>query len=498
VRHPLHTTPPDTGFPTGLLIDIDRSPGARVRSQLETILRREIKEGQLRPGAKLPPTRTLARELGIARSVVVEVYGQLVAEGFLEAFQGAGTRVRALAPPPKELRAETPPAPNTTFATGLPDPAFFPQREWLRAYSALFSGSSNQPLGRPDLRGRSELRTALAGYLSRVRGLRTSPSQLLICDGVSQSLSITARALRARGTRRIGVEDPCSASHRRLLASCGLQPVPVPVDRHGLVVSELAHAGLGAVVVGPAHSFPSGAVLSQARRRELARWAQESNALIIEDDYDAEFRFDSRPVAALQSLAPDHVLYTSSVSKVLDPALRIGWMATPERLISDVLGAKVVADTVTATFGQLALARFIDNGGLARHIRRVRPRYRLRRDLLLAELRSQAPELRPQGSEVGLHLYLPLPANVREADVLASAKQHGLHLEGATRHWTDPDSSVPAVLVGYGTLNESTVRRDVRALVAVTSSPPEPPRELAWPREQPLGHSETARTSAYC
>jgi GntR family transcriptional regulator / MocR family aminotransferase len=471
VRHELQTTPPDTGFPTGLLVDIDRSPGARVRTQLESTLRQAIQEGQLCPGTKLPPTRRLAGELGIARSVVVEVYGQLVAEGFIEAVQGAGTRVRAHATPSKELPPTTAQTLNKAFATGLPDPAYFPQREWLRAYGALFTGSSNQPLGRPDPRGRVELRTALAGYLSRVRGLRTSTSQLLICDGVSQALTIVARMLRTRGASRIAVEDPCFAAHRRLLASCGIEPIPIPVDRQGLIVSKLREADVAAVLVGPAHSFPSGAVLSQSRRRELIAWARERDALIIEDDYDAEFRFDRRPLAALQSLAPDHVLYASSVSKVLDPALRIGWISTPQRLTMDVLGAKVIADAATATFGQLALACIIESGGFARHIRRVRPRYRARRDRLLGELRTQAPELRPQGSDVGLHLLLPLPVNISESDVLAAAKRHGLHLEGAARHWATPGAGVPAVLVGYGTLNESTIQRDVRTLITAVLEP---------------------------
>ena len=463
----LHTTPPDTGFPTSLFLDIDHSPGARIRSQLEEALRREIQEGRLRAGTKLPPTRTLARELGISRSVVVEVYGQLAADGFIEAVQGAGTRVRALAPPAaQELRSVTRRPLSTAFATGLPDPAYFPQREWLRAYGSVFSGSSSQPLGCPDPRGRIELRTTLAGYLSRVRGLRTSSSQLLICNGVSQVLAVVARALLTRGSSRIGVEDPCFAPHRRLLASCGMQPVPIPVDRQGLVVEKLRQAGVDAVLVGPAHSYPSGAVLSGRRRRELVAWASEHDALIIEDDSDAEFRFERTPVGALQSLAPENVVYAGSVSKVLDPALQIGWVSSPQRLVPDLLGAKVIADDATATFGQLALARFVEEGGFARHIRRVRPRYRARRDRLLGELRAQAPELRPQGSEVGLHLFVPLPADVREADVIAAAKQDGLHVEGAAHHWADPDAGVPAVLIGYGTLNESTVERDVRTLVA--------------------------------
>ena len=476
-----HRAPPDTGFPTGLLLEIDRAPGARIRSQLETALRGEIQGGRIQPGTKLPPTRTLARELGIARSVVVEVYAQLAAEGFIDAVQGAGTRVRAQPQSAaSEPRPVTRPALSTPFATGLPDPAYFPQRHWLRAYSSVFTGPGSQPLGCPDPRGRAELRTALAGHLSRVRGLRTCPSQLLICNGVTHALTIIARALRARGVTRIGIEDPCFAAHRRLIASLEIQPVPIAVDAQGLLVGKLSEVDVDAVLVAPAHSYPTGAVLSRTRRRDLISWARRNDTLIIEDDYDAEFRFDASPIGALQSLAPENVLYAGSVNKVLDPALQIGWISVPPRLAPEVLEAKLIANTATETFGQLALARFVEDGGLARHIRRVRPRYRARRDRLLAELHAQAPGLRPKGADVGLHLYLPLPAEVREADVTAAAKQDGLDVEGSAKHWANWTAGVPAVLIGYGTMNETTVERDVRTLAAAILQPNRrhPPRAL--------------------
>jgi GntR family transcriptional regulator/MocR family aminotransferase len=463
----LHTNSLDTGFATGLLLRIDRSQSRRVRAQLEGALREEMQRGRLGPGAKLPPTRTLAHELQIARSVVVEAYSQLVAEGYLEAVQGAGTRVRAAA----STAASDPcpltgPSLNAVFTTGLPDPAYFPRKEWLRAYRSVLEDCGPEALGLPDPQGRIELRTALSDHLARVRGIKSSSAQLLICNGISQIITIVGRALRTRGATRVGIEDPCFATHRRLITSCGLQPVPIPVDGDGVMVARIREHRVDAMLVAPAHSYPSGAVLSPARRRELVAWATEHDALIIEDDYDAEFRFDRTPLEALQGLAPANVVYAGSASKVLNPCLRIGWVSAPKWFVQDLIGAKFVEDVANETLGQLALARFIEKGALARHIRRVRPRYRARRDRLLEELTTQASELRPQGAAAGLHLFVPLPEGIREADAIATARADGLRVEGAARHWADPKAGSPAVLVGYGMLNESSVERDVRSLVA--------------------------------
>jgi GntR family transcriptional regulator/MocR family aminotransferase len=288
----------------------------------------------------------------------------------------------------------------------------------------------------------------------------------VVTNGISQALMVTCRALHDRGARRIGIENPCFALHRRLIAACNMQPVPIPVDQSGLVVEAVHDAQVSAVLVAPAHSYPSGAVLSPARRVALVEWATRCDALIIEDDYDAEFRFDRNPVGALQSLAPENVLYAGSVSKVLNPAMRLGWMAAPERLLRDLISAKFVYDVATESLGQLALARFIEAGSLARHIRRVRPRYRARRDALLAALGAAAPELTPLGAVAGLHLFLPLPAGVIEHEVIAAAREDGLRVEGAAKHWAERTPAPPAVLVGYGVLREATLDADVTALVA--------------------------------
>jgi len=456
----------EPGFPTGLLVTLDRSSRSGVRSQLERELREAVQQRRLAPGAKLPPSRTLASELAIARSVVVEAYTQLVAEGYFEATQGAGTRVCRIPAPPDAKRSSSPARLNMAFTTGLPDPAFFPRKEWLRCYRAAVDACTDEVLGFPEPRGRIELRAVLADYLARVRAVRSSADEIVICNGISQAIAVVCRAMRARGASTIAVEDPCFEAHRRLVAACGLTPVPIGVDEHGIEVSRLIEADVAMVLVAPAHSYPSGAVLSPERRLALADWARQRDALIIEDDYDAEFRFDRTPVGALQGLAPGNVVHAGSVSKVLNPSLRIGWLAVPDWLLGDVIDTKFIEDVATETFGQLALARFIETGAFTRHIRRVRPLYRARRDQLLDALRSQAPDLRPQGAVAGLHLYVRLPQDVREGDLIAAAKENGLRVEGAARHWAAANETEPAVLVGYGMLRESTILRDVAALIA--------------------------------
>ena len=377
-------------FPADLLVQLDRSRPRSLRVQLERGLRKSIARGSLPPGTALPPSRVLAAELDVSRSLVVGAYEQLVIEGYLEARQGSGTRVRA-----QGLRGDgtgdgsadyepsgAGPAPATRDGgirrSGLPDPALFPRSDWL-----LY----------PHARGEPELRAALTAYLGRVRGVRTTPDQIVVCGGFSQAVTLLCRALGRRGVTRVAVEDPCFSLYRRIIRSTGLEPVPVPVDGQGLRTARLAGLDVGAVLLSPAHSYPSGAVLSADRRVQLLEWARAADALVIEDDYDAELRYDRLPVGALQGLDPDHVIYGGTVSKVLSPALRLGWIAAPPRLTGDIARAKFLEDFATEALGQLTLARFIESGAFARHLRRVRPVYRARRDSLLAALRTHLPSV---------------------------------------------------------------------------------------------------------
>ena len=461
-------------FPADLLVELDRSRPRGLRAQLERGLRQAIARGSLAPGTVLPPSRVLANELVVSRSLVVGAYEQLVIEGYLEARQGSGTQVRAL--PGISGTPGTAASGNALYwpvpvgrdgaipGSGLPDLALFPRDEWLRHYRDVLRESPDSALTYPPPRGVHELRTALTAYLGRVRGVRTSPDQIVVCGGFSQGLVLVCRALRRRGVTRIAVEDPCFVFHRTLIASAGLEAVPVPVDEQGLQASRLTGLDVGAVLLAPAHSYPSGVVLSADRRVELLNWARAADAFVIEDDYDAELRYDRLPIGALQGLDPERVVYGGTVSKVLSPALRLGWLVVPRQFIEDVITAKFADDFASEALGQLTLARFIDSGSLARHLRHVRPVYRSRRDRLLAELDAHLPQLRPSGEAAGLHLLLRLPAGLDPDFVSEAAADHGIHLEQASWHWADRDKAPSALLIGYGALRESTLAQGIAAL----------------------------------
>ena len=461
-------------FPADLLVELDRSRPHGLRAQLERGLRQAITRGSLPPGTVLPPSRVLAGELEVSRSLVVGAYEQLVIEGYLEARQGSGTQVRALPSTSRAPDADTPgnalywPIPvdrrGALPGSGLPDPALFPRDDWQRHYRDVMREMPDSSLTYPPPRGTLELRTALTAYLGRVRGVRANPDRIVICGGFSQGLALVCRSLLRRGVTRIAVEDPCFSLHRLLITTAGLTPVPVPIDEHGLRTSRLNGLGVGAVLLSPAHSYPSGVVLSADRRVELLDWARATDAFVIEDDYDAELRYDRLPIGSLQGLDPERVIYGGTVSKVLSPALRLGWLVAPPQLIEDIIAAKFREDFGSESLGQLALARFIDSGNFARHLRRVRPIYRSRRDRLLAELDEHLPQIQPSGEAAGLHLLLRLPADLDPDTVSDAAADHGIQMHQAASHWADRAEAPPSLLIGYGALRESTLAHGIAAL----------------------------------
>jgi GntR family transcriptional regulator/MocR family aminotransferase len=461
-----------------VLLRLDR-PGGRLRAQLEDQLRDAVRDGRLGPGAALPSSRALARELGVSRGVVVEAYAQLAAEGYLVARQGAPTRVSEAASPgpgatPAAAPGERPP--RYDFRTGRPDISLFPRNAWLASLRRALREAPDVRLDYGDPRGAPELRGALARYLGRVRGVAAEPERVIVTSGMAQGMALFARALRAGGARRIAMEDPSSGPGRRQLASNGLEIVPVRVDEDGLQAERLPEAGergspagrgpridrVDAVMITPAHQFPLGVVLAPERRAALLDWAARAGAVVLEDDYDAEYRYDRQPVGAVQGLAPDLVAYAGSASKTLAPGLRLGWLVVPERLLDAVTEAKESDDLGTPVVEQLALADFLERGQLDRHLRRTRSVYRARRDALVAVLERLLPECRPTGVAAGLHLVVHLPAGTDEQAVLDAARSRGLGLSGISEHRVEPGP--PAVLLGYGRLPEPAIEPAVRLL----------------------------------
>jgi GntR family transcriptional regulator / MocR family aminotransferase len=446
-----------------LLLGLDRDRG-RLRAQLEDQLRDAVRAGRLGPGAALPSSRALARELGVSRGVVVEAYAQLAAEGYLVARQGAPTRVSEAASPgpgaTPAVAGERPP--RYDFRTGRPDISLFPRHAWLASLRRALRDAPDARLDYGDPRGAPELRGALARYLGRVRGVGCDPERVVVTSGMAQGMALFARALTAGGARRIAMEDPSSAPGRGQLASNGLEIVPIPVDEDGLQTSHLEDVELDAVMTTPAHQFPLGVVLAPERRAALLDWAAQNGAVILEDDYDAEYRYDRQPVGAVQGLAPDLVAYAGSTSKTLAPGLRLGWLVVPDHLLDAVTAAKESDDLGTPVVEQLALADFLERGQLDRHLRRTRAVYRSRRDALVGALERLLPDCTPAGVAAGLHLVVHLPAGTDEQAVLDAARTRGLGLSGISEHRVEPGP--PALLLGYGRLPEPAIEAAVQLL----------------------------------
>jgi GntR family transcriptional regulator/MocR family aminotransferase len=438
------------------------------RDAIEASLRAAIRERRLAPGTRLPSTRALAADLGLARGTVAEAYAQLQAEGYLTARRGGGTwvgDVAASSPPPKTPEADTRTSPRFSFHPGLPDLAAFPRSAWI---SALRRGMRDTPassLGYGDPRGREELRNALGEYLARARGVVADPESLVICAGFRHGLSLILRALRAQGAKRAAMEEPGLDDHQRVAVAADLETVPLPVDEAGACTDLLAETGAAAAILGPAHQFPRGAVLQPERRAAAVAWARKGKTLLIEDDYDGELRFDRPPIGALQALDPERVAYGGTASKTLAPGLRLGWLVLPQVLIDPVLKLREAEDLHLPAPDQIAFTELLRSGAYERHIRRMRGRYRARRDRLTAMLSERAPGLTPVGISAGLRVLLELPAGGPSAQQLAehaTTRSIELFPVGAFHHHGAPRRD--GIVLGYGSLPEHAYEAGVSAL----------------------------------
>ncbi|MFF9169107.1 MULTISPECIES: PLP-dependent aminotransferase family protein [unclassified Streptomyces] len=446
-------------------------PGGR-RAALTRALREAVRSGRLAPGTRLPPYRSLAADLGLARNTVADAYAGLVAEGWLTARQGSGTRVaeraRLLRDTPRVPRTSPPRArdPLHDLRQGTPDASAFPRTAWVASYRRAVQRAPREVFGPGDPAGRVELRQALTEYLARARGVRTDPDRVVVCSGFAHAL----RLLFAPGTGvlrgPLAVEAYGLGFHRELLKAAGVRTVPLPLDEEGARVAELGRER--AVLLTPAHQFPTGGPLHAARRAAVVDWARARGGVIIEDDYDGEFRYDRKPVGALQGLDPEQVIHIGSVSKSLTPALRLGWMVLPERYVDGVLAAKGEREGWAGALEQLALADFLACGSYDRHVRRMRQHYRGRRDRLVAALAAHAPHVEVTGIAAGLHAVLRLPPGTERSTVKA-ARWQGIALDGlaAFRH---PATDMPArdgLVVGYATPSEHAYGAALDALCGV-------------------------------
>jgi GntR family transcriptional regulator/MocR family aminotransferase len=443
-----------------LHLELPAEPAGGLRAGVMEALREAVRTGRLAPGVRLPSSRSLAADLGVARNTVADAYAELVAEGWLTARQGSGTAVARRASP-RRPAAPARTGPSTTgpvhdLRPGRPDTASFPRAEWLRATRRALATAPNSAFDYGGPRGRIELRTALADYLARARGVRATPERVVVCSGVLHALQLLGGALRARGVRSIGVEAYGLGGQRAMLARSGLRTPPLPLDAHGARTDDPAGlAGLGAVLLTPAHQFPTGVALHPDRRAAVVDWARASGGLVLEDDYDGEFRYDRHPVGALQGLDPEHVVHLGTTSKALAPGLRLGWMVLPGSLLAEVERQKAGQEFTTGVVEQLTLAELLVSGGYDRHVRARRLAYRRRRDQLVTRLAERAGGVRVAGLSAGLHALLELPPGT-EDDVLRAAAWHQVAVHGLDRYrHPDADPLPDALVVGYATPSAS-------------------------------------------
>jgi GntR family transcriptional regulator / MocR family aminotransferase len=448
------------------------APGRVRRAALEQALRDAVRAGRLRPCARLPSSRALAAELRCSRRLVAEAYGQLVAEGFLVARHGSGTRVAAGATAAAQRAAPahaTPPPPRIDLFPGSPDLSLFPRRAWGRALRTALAEVPDAELGYGPPEGHPRLRAALAEHLGRVRGALAEPATVLVTSGYAGGLRLVLGVLRERGVRSVGVEDPGYQFAAAAVARAGLEVVPVPADAQGMDVAALRRADPDAAIVSPAHGFPLGGVLAPERRAALLDWSRTRESLLIDDDYDAELRYDREPVGTLQGLAPDRVVLAGTTSKVLAPALRLGWLVAPPALVGPLRAAALVEEHGGPTLEQVALAVLFESGAVDRHVRAGRTRYRARRAALLAALAERLPECPVGGIDAGLRLWIALPDGVDEAALAAAAERRGVRvypLASSRLARAEPRGLV----LGYANASERELREAVDVLAAALSS----------------------------
>src|SRR4051812_1300300 len=445
-----------------LLIELDRASDEPLHRQLADGLRNAIRTGRLAPHTRMPSTRVLAADLRVSRRLVVDAYSQLVAEGFLSTRHGSGTQVATVEAASTPQHAEPMRRYDVDFAPGSPDLGSFPRTAWLRALRAGLAEIGSESLGYVEPQGLPAARVAIADYLRRTRGVQADAQHIVLCSGATQAVALLAPALQGGGLP-FAMEDPRFWLHRMVLQHNGIAPVAVPINEDGIDVAALTDSGAETVLTTPAHQSPTGVVLSAARRTALVEWARTGH-LVIEDDYDAEYRYDRAPVGALQGIAPDRVIYIGSTSKTLAPGLRIGWMVLPPHLVGAIRLSKGLADTGSSIMDQIAFAALLTTGGYDRHLRQMRRRYLTRRNALLTALARHIPQASVLGAAAGVHLTVRFPDGYPIADVVRRAAAMRVHVEPLAPCYADPATAPPGLLLGYANLTETQIDTGVQML----------------------------------
>lgn len=458
-----------------LWIPVDRSLELPLIKQIYTQIRERILSGQLPAGERLPSTRALAAELKVSRNVILEAYDQLLAEGFLVSRQGAGTFIatgaalsvhRESSPPPTDGDPTAPPhADCISFRSGIPALDAFPRRIWAKLSHQVWHEADAHAFGYGHPEGQPKLREVLAKYLFKTRGVSCRPDQIVITSGATQAMTIVSKLLLASGGTAV-MEDPITQDIQTIFKASGASLYPVEVDTEGMQTDKLPqHLSPKLVFVTPSHQFPLGGTLPIQRRIELIRYAEHTGCILVEDDYDSEFRHDGPPVSSLQGLAPERTIYIGSFSKILLPALRIGYVVLPSHLIRRFRELKWFSDLHNASLDQLILAQFIEDGHLERHISRMKKMYRKRRDQLihcLTETFGDAIEIK--GESTGLHFVAKFQYVRFTEDQLDQLRTSGIEIYSAEDHAIEKGKYLDHLIFGYGHLQEEEIEEGVKRL----------------------------------
>ncbi|MBI5444147.1 MAG: PLP-dependent aminotransferase family protein [Deltaproteobacteria bacterium] len=471
-----------------MFLTVDRDDAAPMSRQIYSRLRELILAGGLPAGAKLPSSRALAKELGVSRNVTLEAYDLLYAEGFTEAARGSGTFVAegtsfAPAAPKAPLEVDVgeeegggyPGA--ILFRSGTPDLSLFPARLWLSLLREAFAGGTCEILGYGRPEGRPELRGAIREHVVSRRGVVCSDDQIVITMGATQGVGIAAALLASENAsnsdarRVVVVEDPVTEGLQRILEAFRVTLRPVPADELGMRTDLLSGATPAFVYVTPSHQYPIGGTLPIRRRLELLRYARDTGCYVLEDDYDSEFRFDGPPLSSVHSLDPSRVIYAGTFSKTLCPAIRVGYLVLPPELVATARTLKWRNDLHNEIATQLALAAFIRRGYYVRHLARMRKVYARRRSATVEALsESFGSDVKILGSATGLHLCARWEGVVFTPEVLADLAREGCVVRSAASHClVSPERYEDTLILGYGNLKETEIRRGVEILRRVRS-----------------------------
>ncbi|MDD2619734.1 MAG: PLP-dependent aminotransferase family protein [Syntrophomonadaceae bacterium] len=453
-------------------IKLERNSQLSLARQIYQAMREQMMRGQLEPGEVLPSTRELAKQLAVSRNTAYEAYDMLFAEGFTLSRPGSSTRVASglrlektsTTKQPVDMSGAKSACWKADFRTGRPELRCFPQQLWLQL---LHRAAHDMPLKQWSYSGPEGLpilREEIAAWLFRSKGLEVDPRDIFITAGATQALHLLADILFQEG-KKIIVEDPCHLGMLRVLQGKGLVIIPVPVDQHGLKSEFLDGEGVGAAYITPSHQFPLGGILPASRRAALLRLSREYNFYIIEDDYDSEFRYEGAPVAPLYSMDSQQVIYVGTFSKILFPALRIGYLILPYKMQEQWRYLRTHADVQNPPFEQAALAEYLRSRKLDRHIRKMRKIYGDRRRVLLSSLEECFSKgWRAWGDAAGLHLALEFPGRSFDRDFAARAREYGICITPADYHSISKGMHLDKIILGYGHLDNDEIRAGIRLL----------------------------------